>query len=125
MAETKSCPMCGTDAAGDAARCQCGYYFAASKPTDAVEWTPEMGGTQSAGDNWRTWGMVLTGVGVIGAVLSAFMEISVSSYDSDVVNLGLMFNKGAALAGSLFVIGLGVLCMGIGAIVAAIAQSAD
>lgn len=121
MAETKSCPMCGTDAAADATKCQCGYSFAsvAGIGGEAVDWTPDMGGTSSPGDNWSGWGMALVGIGVIGFALSFFMEISVSSYDSDVVNLDLMFQKGVALAVSLFLVAMGVLSMGVGAIVAA------
>ena len=127
MAETKSCPMCGTDAVADAAKCQCGYRFTsvAGISGEAADWTPDMGGKSSPGDNWSAWGMALTGIGVIGFALSFFMEISVSSNDSDVVNLDLMFQKGVALAVSLFLVAMGVLSMGVGAIVGAVSGTRD
>ena len=81
------------------------------------------------GEGWRNIGSLFIVLGGFGMALSLFMKTSVETLGvygaSDVVNLGLMFNKGVAIAVSLSAIGLGVFCVAVGAIVRAIASRAS
>lgn len=125
-AATKSCPLCGTDAALDADKCLCGYAFASAKGgSDPVDWSPEMSAaTSSPADSWRMSGWTFALVGVVALVLSLFMGTTVNTGGpyggGEVVNLDLQFHKGLAIGGSLFAIGLGVFCLGVGAVLTAI-----
>lgn len=126
--EIKSCPLCGTDAPLDTERCQCGYMFAsANGGGDPVEWTPGMSAaTSSPTDSWRMSGWAFALVGLIALTLSLFMGTTVESGGpfggGEVVNLDLQFHKGLAIGGSLFAIGLGVFCLGVGSILEAITR---
>jgi hypothetical protein len=119
----KSCPMCGNDAPAHAPRCTCGYVFAAKPVTEAVEWEP---GTASGepGDGWRTAGWIFAVVGGLGLAFGLFSGITIDGGygGDDIVNLDLMFHKGVILACSLSAIGLGVFCLGVGAIVKALGR---
>ncbi|MBL9067813.1 MAG: hypothetical protein JNN10_16145 [Sphingopyxis sp.] len=126
--ETKSCPLCGTDAPLDADQCHCGYTFASAKGgSDPVDWSPEMSAaTSSLGDSWRMSGWTFALVGVVALVLSLFMGTTVDTGGpyggGEVVNLDLQFHKGLAIGGSLFAIGLGVFCLAVGSILDAISR---
>jgi hypothetical protein len=123
-ATTLSCPMCGTDAPAGAEKCPCGYGFVAAKgATGAVEWEPGVD-SGAPGDGWQTAGKVLTIIGGLGLAFGLFSGISVDGGygNNDIVNLGLMFEKGMILACSLSALTLGTLCLGVGAIVKAIGQ---
>lgn len=85
----------------------------------------------SSGENWRVWGWILAAGGAIGLGFALFMPIAVETYvpsvlggggRSDVVNIGLIFQKGVAIAGSLSAIALGVFCLAVGAIIAAMGE---
>lgn len=127
---TKSCPLCGTDAPRDADKCHCGYTFAsANGGGDPVEWTPGMSAaTSSPADSWRMSGCAFALVGILALVLSLFMGTTVESGGpyggGEVVNLDLQFHKGLAIGGSLFAIGLGAFCLGVGSILEAIGRKA-
>lgn len=127
-----ACPMCGTERPDGAEACECGYVF----QTDAQS---EAGSVSSAavnrpvadpGSGWSVWGWIMTLGGLGGLVVGLFMKMSVETYtpssilgpggSSDVVNLGLMFNKGVVVACSLSAIGLGVFCFAVGAVLRAI-----
>lgn len=115
---------------GTAAAEQISNQIEARQAGEAVEWTPEMSAaTNSPADSWRSAGWTFAALGAIGLALSLFMKTSVETSGlygatSEVVNLDLQFHKGLAIAGSLFGIGLGVFCLGIGAIVTAIGHKA-
>lgn len=83
------------------------------------------------GSTWSLWGWFILAVGLIGIVVSLLLPITVSTFvpstspylpsgSSDIVNLGLLFRKGAALAGSLAAVGAGLFCVGIGSLIRAI-----
>lgn len=78
---------------------------------------------------WRVWGLLLIFGGVAGFGIALMMSTTVDAFGSagvlaggpaEIVNLGLLFNKGVAIAASLSAIGLGVFCLGVGAIVSAL-----
>lgn len=100
------------------------------EPGDALAGDPEAPVAQEedskGGEGWRNIGSLFIVLGGLGMALSLFMKTSVETVGlygaSDVVNLGLMFNKGVSIAVSLFAIGLGVFCVAVGAIVRAIAR---
>lgn len=78
---------------------------------------------------WRIWGLLLTIGGGAGFAFSLLMETTVESYasgilgsggSSSIVNIGLLFQKGTALAASLSAIGIGVFCLAVSAILLAI-----
>jgi len=124
--EIKSCPMCGNDAPAAAPRCTCGYVFSSAQPTGTAVVDVGMS-PDEPGDGWRAVGWFFAAAGAIGLVFSFYMDTTVEApgiYGStEVVNLGLQFNKGLAVIGSLFGIMAGLLCLGVGAIVAAINQA--
>lgn len=84
----------------------------------------------TAHETWRIWGFVLTFCGIAGFTFAMFMKITVESYTppsivgsggtSDIVNLGLMFDKGTVIATSLTALGLGVFCLAVSSILLAI-----
>ncbi len=122
--EIKSCPMCGNDAPAPAPRCTCGYVFSSTQPIEAVEWEPDASSGEP-GDGWRNAGSILAVIGAIALAYGLFSGISVDAgygYD-DVVNLGLMFEKGAIIACGLTALTMGTLCLGVGAIVKAIGRN--
>lgn len=126
MAETiemKSCPMCGNDAPASAPSCTCGYVFSSAQPTEAVEWEPSTTSGRT-GDGWQTGGAVLSGIGAIGFAISLLMGITVDGGygGDDIVNLGLMFQKGFVAASSLAALSLGIFCLGVGAVLKAIGR---
>ena len=78
---------------------------------------------------WRVWGLLLIFGGVAGFGIALMMSTTIDAFGSagvlaggpaEIVNLGLLFNKGVAIAASLSAIGLGVFCLGVGAIVSAL-----
>lgn len=78
---------------------------------------------------WRVWGLLLIFGGVAGFGIALMMSTTVDAFGSagvlagrpaEIVNLGLLFNKGVAIAASLSAFGLGVFCFGVGAIVASL-----
>lgn len=83
---------------------------------------------RGGGENWRVVGWILSAVGTIGLVVGFSMKTSVETFapstaysaggSQDIINLGLLFNKGATMAVSLSAIGIGVFCIGVGAIIA-------
>lgn len=81
---------------------------------------PPLASPQSAGDNWRGAGMLVILGGAVGLPFSLFLNTTVETYASDVVNLDLMFRKGVAVACSLTAIGAGLFCLAVGAIIGAI-----
>lgn len=92
-------------------------------PNDQVlDWEP----TPSApGDTWRSSGWILIVLGAIGFIAAFVMDTSVptDSYGSDsVVNFGLLSHQGLILDVGLFAIGLGVFCLGVGAILEALGR---
>ena len=128
-AETKSCPMCGTDAPIDTERCQCGYTFASrAGSSETVDWTPANASATVPGDGWQMTGWAFAVIGAIALVAAFFMGTTVETGGpyggGSVVNLDLQFTKGLAIGGSLFAIGLGAFCLGVGAIVKAIGRQA-
>lgn len=120
------CPLCGNDAPAGREKCDCGYKFAnGGGSADAVEWSPGMVNTGALGDSWKSFGWLLVAGGAIGLLVSLMLETSVTTYGYDtgsVVNLDLLFRKWMALTGSLFAIGLGTFCLGVGAIVESLAR---
>lgn len=64
-------------------------------------------------------------MGAIGLAFCLFRGISVDGGygNDDIVNMGLMFQKGVVLACGLSALGFGVFCFGVGAIVKAIGRS--
>lgn len=99
-----------------------------AKSSDAVEWTPELSAaTSSPADSWRMSGWTFALIGVIALTLSLFMGTTLGTGGpyggGEVVNLDLQFHKGLAIGGSLFAIGLGVFCLGVGSILEAIGRS--
>jgi len=124
----KSCPMCGADAPDDAARCACGYAFASPQTAIASVEASELTRPSSAADSWTRCGWAAVVLGAIGLALSLLMKTSVEAAGvygatSEIVNIDLQFHKGLAVAGSLFAIGLGVFCLGIGAVLRAVSDA--
>lgn len=109
------------DAETDAPTCLCGYRFSSH---DAVDWAPADATPTVPGDGWQMAGWALTVLGGLGVVVSYFLDISVDGGygNDDIVNLGLMFEKGFIAACSLSALGLGVFSLGVGAIVKAIGR---
>jgi len=122
MTAAKTCPMCSTDAEADAPTCLCGYRFSSH---DAVDWTPADATPTVPGDGWTMAGWALVALGAIGVAMGFFSGISVDGGygNDDIVNLGLMFEKGVVLACGLSAVTVGTLCLGIGAIVKAIGRN--
>lgn len=126
---SRSCPQCGADAPDEITTCECGYAFTTSAPA-----ATEIEAASTRADPvdiaaWRLWGLVLILGGVAGFGVALMMSTTVAAYgaasilgggSSEVVNLGLLFNKGVAIAASLAAIGLGVFCLGVSAIVASL-----
>ena len=127
MAATKSCPMCATDAESDAKTCLCGYRFASREDLTA---DGAAIAASAAGDGWSIAGWLFAACGGVALFFAIQMKTSVSTYSSsaygpsEVVNLDLQFTKGLAIDGALFAIGLGVFCLGVGAIVKVIGRNA-
>lgn len=125
-ATTLSCPMCGTDAPSGAAQCQCGYTFVRARGSSAADTTPADASATVHGDGWQMTGWAFAVIGAIALIAAFFMGTTVETggpYGGGaVVNLDLQFKKGLAIGGSLFSIGLGVFCLGVGAIVKAIGR---
>lgn len=76
---------------------------------------------QDPGGTWHLSGLLIGFCGFVGFVLGILMPVTVSAnfgseLDSEVVNLGLLFNKAATLATSLAAIGIGVFCLAVAAI---------
>lgn len=87
-----------------------------------IDWEP----TPSApGDTWRSSGWILVVLGGIGVIATFLMDTTVptdSFGDGAVVNFGLLSQQGLILDVSLFAIGLGVFCLGVGSILEAISR---
>lgn len=99
----------------------------AGQSGEAVEWTPEMSAAaRSPADSWSMAGWAFALVGAIGLTLGLFMGTTVDTGGpyggGQVVNLDLQFHKGLAIGGSLFAIGLGAFCLGVGSILEAIGR---
>lgn len=112
-ATTKTCPICGADAPADAAQCACGHTFA----------TPNVAGPA---ERWDFAGRAFVGLGLLCLCLSLLIGTTVETGGpyggGQVVNLDLQFYKRLAIDGSLFAIGLGVFCLGVGSILEAIGR---
>jgi hypothetical protein len=122
--------MCGTDAPAGAVQCQCGYTFVVAKGAAAPQGATPADATPTVhGDGWQMAGWAFVVAGATALVVAVMMGTSVETYasaayggPSEVVNLDLQFKKGLAIAGSLFVIGAGIFCLGVGAIVKALGR---
>lgn len=66
-------------------------------------------------------------MGVVALIFSLMMGTSVETASpfggGEVVNIDLQFQKGLAVGGSLFAIGLGIFCVAIGSVLQAINAS--
>lgn len=134
-ANRRLCPMCGAERGEGVTQCECGYVYQTvmtSDPAPVATPSPSVREDRAPGEGWTIWGWLLAIGGLVGLAISLSMKMSVETYtpssilgpggSSDVVNLGLMFNKGVAVACSLSAIGLGVFCFAVAAILKAIGR---
>ncbi|MBU7588312.1 MAG: hypothetical protein KAF42_03765 [Sphingopyxis terrae] len=90
----------------------------------------EQGSSDVPGSGWQLAGWALSVIGLIALVSSLYMQTTVETYappssfsvggSSEIVNLDLLFRKGVAVACSLASVAIGIFCLAVGSILAAI-----
>lgn len=121
------CPKCDAVNLLDVHECACGHELSAVIQPETSE--------DTAGAKWRIWGILFALCGAGGVVYSFFMSTTVETYiptsilsadeTSQVVNLGLLFDKGSVIVFGLFGFGLGVFCIAVGSILDAIQRKSE